>query len=228
MGRFLGSRNYDFYEYLVAFTIGLGNTIFLVSSENLGVGEDSFGNEEGWSGAKCGLVLLGFYLFCDSFTAQWQTKMFSTHPSMSPIQMMFMINCFSTIFSFVTLVHTNELIPFLNFVSSHSEIHLHLILFSISSTVGHLLIYYTIRNFGAVVFAIITTIRILLSILLSNFLYSHPITEMGVVGMIIVFGAVFYRIKRKTEGNRLVTWLGGLDPSQGVELFHELHDHLDM
>lgn len=228
MGSFLGNKKYDFFEYAVALMIGLGNTIFLLSSENLGLGEDSYGREEGWTGAKVGLVLLGFYLFCDSFTSQWQAHMFSTHPTMSPIQMMFLINCFSTVFSLVTLVHTNELMPFLAFVTTHSEIHLHLILFALSSTVGHLLIYYTIRNFGAVVFAIISTIRILLSIILSNVLYAHPITEMGVVGMIIVFGAAFYRIKRKTEAHPLFTWLGGLDPQQGIALFHELHEHLDL
>ncbi|CAM9839836.1 unnamed protein product, partial [Choristocarpus tenellus] len=56
------------------------------------------------------------------------------------------------------------------------------------------LIFHTIRSFGAVVFAIIMTIRIALSILVSCLIYNHSVTEMGIVGLLIVFGAVFYRI----------------------------------
>lgn len=72
--------------------------------------------------------------------------------------MMFVMTAFSTIFSFVTLVHQNELVPFFDFVSSHPEIHLHFVAFGVCSTIGQLLIFHTIRSFGAVVFAIIMTV----------------------------------------------------------------------
>lgn len=77
---------------------------------------------------------------------------------LSPIQMMFVMTAFSTIFSFVTLVHQDELVPFFTFVSSHPEIHLHFVAFGVCSTIGQLLIFHTIRSFGAVVFAIIMTV----------------------------------------------------------------------
>lgn len=73
--------------------------------------------------------------------------------------MMFVMTAFSTIFSFVTLVHQDELVPFFQFVSSHPEIHLHFVAFGVCSTIGQLLIFHTIRSFGAVVFAIIMTVR---------------------------------------------------------------------
>ncbi len=78
---------------------------------------------------------------------------------LSPIQMMFVMTAFSTIFSFVTLVHQDELVPFFAFVSDHPEIHLHFVAFGVCSTIGQLLIFHTIRSFGAVVFAIIMTVR---------------------------------------------------------------------
>ena len=59
-------------------------------------------------------------------------------------------SAFSTVLSFVTLLHTNELTPAVEFMRTHSEIHLHFFLFSICSTIGQLFIFYTIRNFGAV------------------------------------------------------------------------------
>lgn len=50
--------------------------------------------------------------------------------------MMFYLNAFSAVFSFITLVHTQELMPFFQFVTNHPSIHLHFWLFSICSTIG--------------------------------------------------------------------------------------------
>jgi drug/metabolite transporter (DMT)-like permease len=60
---------------------------------------------------------------------------------------------------------------------------------------GQLLIFHTIRSFGAVVFAIIMTVRIALSILASCFIYHHKINELGALGLVIVFCAVAFRIQ---------------------------------
>lgn len=93
--------------------------------------------------------------------------------------MMFYLNAFSVVFSFITLVHTRELTPFFHFISKHPSIHLHFWLFSICSTIGQLFIFLTIKTFGPVVFAIIMSTRILLSIAASCFLYGHPIPPLG-------------------------------------------------
>lgn len=69
--------------------------------------------------------------------------------------------------------------------------------------------------------------RIALSILVSCLIYNHPITELGLLGMLIVFGAVFYRINRRLQGKRLVEW-EGMDDSKGMDMFHEWHEHLDL
>ena len=52
--------------------------------------------------------------------------------------MMFVMNAFSTVFSLITLVHADELVPFFHFVAAHPEIHLHFIAFSTLSTIGKL------------------------------------------------------------------------------------------
>jgi solute carrier family 35 (adenosine 3'-phospho 5'-phosphosulfate transporter), member B2 len=67
---------------------------------------------------------------------QWQSRMFTKHRDLSPIQMMFVMNAFSTVFSLITLVHADELVPFFHFVGAHPEIHLHFIAFSTLSTIG--------------------------------------------------------------------------------------------
>jgi len=227
MGKILGNKNYPMYDYVVACLIALGISLFISSSEGLQLGYDFTGQQESTSQILTGVMLLFFFLVFDSFTSQWQTRMFDRNKHLSPFQMMFAINAFSAIFSLITLLHTDELTVAWSFVFKHPEIHIHFILFAICSTIGQLFIFYTIKNFGAVVFAIIMSTRILLSITISCFIYNHPITELGFTGIAIVFGAIAYRIKRKTEGKRLLKW-EGIKNSQADELFAAWHEHLDM
>jgi len=226
MGKFLGNKTYPIYDYVVSFLIGFGIAIFMVSTEDMEFGTDSIGTPETWSGTLCGIMLLCFFLVFDSFTGQWQSRMFNKNEDLSPFHMMFAINTFSMIFSFITLVHTKELDEFSQFVMRHPEMHFHIMVFSICSTVGQLYIFQTIRNFGAVVFAIIMNVRIILSIVFSCIIYSHPISSQGSFGLFIVFASIAYRIKRKTQGQVLIRWRTHV--SHGSEWFHEVHEHLDM
>ncbi len=50
-----------------------------MATENLDLGVDSFGQVEDKSGTWCGVMLLLLFLFFDSFTSQWQSRMFSKH-----------------------------------------------------------------------------------------------------------------------------------------------------
>lgn len=106
MGKLLHEKHYEVWEYGVAMMIGFGIWLFLDSSENLRLGVSVTGDLGGQKGAICGLVLLLAYLFFDSFTGQYQTRMFIRDKSINPLAMMLMINAFSTMFSFITLVHT--------------------------------------------------------------------------------------------------------------------------
>ena len=225
MGKMLGNKEYPQYDYAVALFIGLGITMFMSGSEELEFGYDVHGEKA--SAAWTGVMLLGFFLFFDSFTSQWQSRMFQRHRDLSMIELMFATSAFSTVLSFITLVHTKELGPALSFVVQHSEIHLHFFLFSICSTIGQLFIFYTIKNFGAVVFAIIMTTRVLLSIALSCILYGHEVGSTGFLGLMVVMGAVCYRIKRKAEGKQLIRWQG-IGDEKAMELVQEWHEHADM
>jgi solute carrier family 35 (adenosine 3'-phospho 5'-phosphosulfate transporter), member B2 len=227
MGKFINNKTYETYEYICGAMIGFGIYLFLSSSESIEFGQDLFGNPESVKGIYCGVVLLSLYLFFDSFTSQWQTRMFELKKEMSPLQMMLVINAFSTAFSFITLVHQEELTVSLTFVYNHPTIMFHMVVFTLCSTIGQLYIFYTVKNFGAVVFSIIMSLRILTSILLSCFVYSHPVTELGFIGMTIVFGSITYRIMRKSEGKSLLRWKHeGIDEAKNT--VHEWHEHLDI
>lgn len=212
------------YDYFVALVIGVGITMFMTSTDDLKLGYDIYGEA---SATWTGIMLLFLFLFFDSFTSQWQSRMFQRHRDLSMVELMFATSAFSTVLAFITLVHTEELGPALDFVYRHSEIHLHFFLFSICSTIGQIFIFYTIKNFGAVVFTLIMTTRILLSIGLSCILYDHEVTGIGFVGLMMVMGAVLYRIKRKAEGQHLLKWQG-MDDDKAQELVQEWHEHVDM
>lgn len=143
MGKILGNKSYPQYDYVVALMIGFGIAMFMTSTDDLRFGFDYLGEEVGT--AWTGVMLLVFFLFFDSFTSQFQSRMFQRHQDLSMVELMFATSAFSTVLSFVTLLHTKELYPALNFVMVHSEIHLHFFLFSICSTIGQLFIFYTIK-----------------------------------------------------------------------------------
>jgi len=225
MGKILGNKTYPPYDYYVAVMIGVGITMFMSSTDELNLQAMTNGAEP--SAAWTGVMLLFLFLFFDSFTSQFQSRMFQRHADLSMVELMFATSAFSTALSAITLVHTNELTPALNFVYAHSEIHLHFFMFSICSTIGQLLIFYTIKNFGAVVFTLIMTTRILLSIALSCLMYGHQITGLGFIGLMMVLSAVLYRIKRKAETQQLIKWQG-MEDDKGLELVQEWHEHLDM
>jgi solute carrier family 35 (adenosine 3'-phospho 5'-phosphosulfate transporter), member B2 len=143
MGKILGNKTYPQYDYVVALMIGVGIAMFMTSTDDLRFGSDVWGEATGT--AWTGIMLLVIFLFFDSFTSQFQSRMFQRHQDLSMVELMFMTSAFSTVLSFVTLLHTQELYPAINFVIKHSEIHLHFLLFSICSTIGQLLIFYTIK-----------------------------------------------------------------------------------
>lgn len=225
MGKLLNNATYETYEYMSGAVVGFGLYLFLDSSEHIDLRENVFGDPENITGAMCGVVLLILFLFYDSFTGQWQSRMFQLNKSMSPLQMMLIMNAFSATFSFITLVHQEELYKAMFFVYSHPHMIIHLTIFIVSSTVGQLFIFYTVKNFGAVVFAIIMSVRILFSTILSCVVYSHPINELGFVGILIVFAAIAYRIRMKTAGRTLIRWK---ENEQSGVIFKEWHEHLDI
>lgn len=230
MGKLLGNKQYPQYDYYVALAIGIGITLFISSTEDFKFGyniDDTTVDDQKDSAVWTGIMLLGIFLFFDSFTSQWQSRMFQRHRDLSMVELMFATSAFSSLLSFITLIHSQELWPALDFVIRHPEIHSHFFLFSICSTIGQLLIFYTIKNFGAVVFTIIMTTRVLLSIALSCHIFDHKVTQIGFLGLVLVMSAIMYRIKRKAESSQLVKWRG-MEDARAPQLVQEWHEHVDM
>uniref|UniRef100_A0A182P071 Adenosine 3'-phospho 5'-phosphosulfate transporter 1 n=1 Tax=Anopheles epiroticus TaxID=199890 RepID=A0A182P071_9DIPT len=185
MGKIISRNKYEFYEYLTAVMISVGMIFFLTGS-----------TDESKSTAMTtltGVLLLTFYMIFDSFTSNWQGELFKSY-SMSSIQMMCGVNLFSTLFTGASLAMQGGFYSSLVFAVDHPKFVIDCVVLSISSAIGQLFIFYTIATFGAVVFTIIMTLRQAFAILLSCLIYQHRISFLGVVGVLIVFLAIFLRV----------------------------------
>uniref|UniRef100_A0A182THS4 Adenosine 3'-phospho 5'-phosphosulfate transporter 1 n=1 Tax=Anopheles melas TaxID=34690 RepID=A0A182THS4_9DIPT len=185
MGKIISRNKYEFYEYLTAVMISVGMIFFLTGS-----------TDESKASAMTtltGVLLLTFYMIFDSFTSNWQGELFKSY-SMSSIQMMCGVNLFSTLFTGASLAMQGGFYSSLVFAVDHPKFVIDCVVLSISSAIGQLFIFYTIATFGAVVFTIIMTLRQAVAILLSCLIYQHRISFLGVVGVLIVFLAIFLRV----------------------------------
>jgi adenosine 3'-phospho 5'-phosphosulfate transporter B2 len=143
-----------------------------------------------------GVSLLALYLICDSFTSQWQSKVFKQF-SIDQYQMMLGVNIWSMLLTGFTLIQSGEGVESLAFIMADSEAFIHMLVLSITSAVGQLFIFYTIKEFGPVIFTIMMTTRQIFSLFLSCIMFSHPLSLFGWIGTLLVFVIVFQRIYRK-------------------------------
>lgn len=75
-----------------------------------------------------------------------------------------------------------------------------------------MVIYTTVKEFGALIFATIMTTRQLLNILLSCIIYLHPLTIMQWVGVAMVFGTMYVKSSDKKESGKGHAHGGGSAP----------------
>jgi solute carrier family 35 (adenosine 3'-phospho 5'-phosphosulfate transporter), member B2 len=185
MGRIISRNKYEFYEYIVAVAISIGMVFFLSGSYDH--------SKHSPMTTITGLFLLCMYMVFDSFTSNWQSEIFKSY-GITSLQMMCGVNLFSSMFTAASLFVQGGFAEGIEFSSQHPKFLADCVILSISSAVGQLFIFYTIAKFGAVVFTIIMTLRQAVAILLSCLIYKHNISPLGIVGIFIVFLAIFVRV----------------------------------
>jgi len=195
LGMLIGGRKYTWKDFIVAIIVTIGCLLFVLTgniSDNHRNGADSF----------YGLLLMGGYLFADGFTSTFQEKLFRGY-EMSTYNQMLYVNLCSGIFSLITLLVSNELVNAINFSITYPDFLFNSLLLSVASTCGQLVILLTIKEFGALFFATVMTIRQVISIILSCIIYFHPLTIGQWLSSVIVFGSLYYKdtMMRKSRGH---------------------------
>ncbi len=185
MGKVVSGKSYPYSDYAVAVVLSFGTSLFLLSHNTDHARHDQ-------PTTVVGLVILLGYMIFDSFTSNWQSALFKKY-KMSPMQMMFGTNVFSSLFTFCSLVQTGGLVRALSFTTTHPDFLYQVFVLSMTSAIGQLFIFYTINTFGPIVFVIIMTARMIFSIVLSCIIYKHTLASQAIIGVVIVFGAISYR-----------------------------------
>ena len=83
-----------------------------------------------------GVCFISAYMVCDSFTSNYQSRVFKQY-SVGSITMMVYTNLFSTAFTALGLCLTQELTDVSRFVSENPAILPHIFLMAVCSAIGH-------------------------------------------------------------------------------------------
>eukprot|EP00184_Porphyridium_aerugineum_P008734 CAMPEP_0184692596 /NCGR_PEP_ID=MMETSP0313-20130426/1010_1 /TAXON_ID=2792 /ORGANISM="Porphyridium aerugineum, Strain SAG 1380-2" /LENGTH=368 /DNA_ID=CAMNT_0027150437 /DNA_START=175 /DNA_END=1281 /DNA_ORIENTATION=- len=181
----MGTKKYGILDYSVALMVAGGCTAFTV-----------FGNVAAHKGAThssiYGLLLMAGYLGFDGFTSTFQEKLFGSY-EMSVYNQMLYVNCTSAVMSIFFSVVSGQVMTTVDFVTKYPRILTDATVLSVSAVTGQFAITYTIKNFGALTYATIMTLRQLLSVITSNILFAHHMTVIQWLSTLVVFGSLLFR-----------------------------------
>merc|ERR1719352_512177 len=183
-GMAVSGKRFSVTDWMIAFAVTGGVVEFLMT------GPISSQSDQGIS--SYGLALLGGFLALDGFTSTFQEKLFKEHTTTKYNQMLY-INLGSCVISSFTLVASGRLSEALGFASAHPLFVQDAMSLSAAAVACQWFIYSQVKEFGALVFAATMNVRQVVSILISYAKYGHSITMLQIVGLIIIFGALFYK-----------------------------------
>lgn len=186
-GMIISSKTYGMRDWMVALAVTLGSTEFLMTGPTKSKVDS--GN------SFKGFLFLGAFLLLDGLTSTLQEKLFKDHKTSKYNQMMY-INMLSACVSVVTLLSTGSLFPSLAFTAEHPKFLADAALLSCSAVAGQFFIYSQVKEFGALVFAATMNVRQVCSIIVSYVHYNNTVTMLQVLGLCVVFAALFYKSAR--------------------------------
>lgn len=190
MGKLLKGAIYPSSQYGEAALITLGVAIFSVASQ-----EPSRESQT----QVAGLIFMLMYITFDCFTSQWQSKIYDMYgkANVDPYQMMLGVNTSAICITTAGLIFSGDFPKVWEFFLVNPSVLVYNVITAITSASGQLCIYYTIKEFGPIVFTIIMTVRQMISICISAYKFGHHISSLALCGAVIVFGVLFYQIRRK-------------------------------
>ena len=196
-GKVISNKKYKLNEYFSVCLIAFGIFLFSDFHKN-----DLHKTNKMIQTSLPGILCLLGYLVSDSFTSTWQDSLIKNY-SMSSISLMFITNVYSCLFTLVSLISQDELSQSIKFLTEYSDIGYHVFLLSLTSAIGQIFIFVTIQKFGALVFSLIMTTRQVLSIVLSSIIFSHSLSVQSIIGIGIIFFALFFQQFYKINFSKL-------------------------
>jgi len=195
LGILIAGKKYTWKDFVIAILVTLGCVLFVQTGDITLPDHDKHDS-------VYGLLLMGGYLFSDGFTSTFQEKLFHGY-EMSTYNQMLYVNLFSALFILIKLIAMNEFLPSLTFSFLYPRFTINSLILSVTSTTGQLIILITIKQFGALFFATVMTVRQVVSIILSCIVYLHPLTIWQWFSSALVFGVLYYKdtMMRSSRGH---------------------------
>lgn len=190
MGIVIRKRRYKPREFVCVALVTVGVAMFSWKSKKSAVPNSTFG-----------FFLLFASLFMDGVTGPMQERLIARH-NPSTHQLMFWQNVCSAVWLGVGAVASGEAKAAVDFIARFPLVLKDILLFSFVSALGQNFIFYTVRNFNALIVTTITTTRKMFTVLLSIFVYKHAMVIRQWVGLSLVFVAIAWEAIAKQQAKK--------------------------
>jgi len=188
---YLGKR-YHWVKYVAVVGMAAGIAVFqLARIKHKPTATKHDPEDEDASGAltMMGYGLLFASLVFDAVTGPRQEELQSTLHT-SSVLFMALQNVYALLFAVIGSLVTQQLGPAVAYLAQHPHLNLQLLLFSITSALGQLFIFYTVLNFDSLVLTTVTTTRKFFTILVSVMAHGHALSPVQWAAVTMVFGAI--------------------------------------
>lgn len=213
------TRKYYPKDYISAATVTLGCMAFVLTGDIRAPTAASSSVAPGLvvSFTGLGLGLLAVFMIFDGLTCTSQDKLFSSYDMHSCNQLLFTA-AWSAVLSAAFLAGSGQIWGAMSFVLRHPDSMWLMLLQSAVSTTVQLFIVFTIKQYGALNFALMMTLRQFLSIVLSCLVFRHTLSTTQWLGTLLVIGGLLARSLDKATGSNRNAGIGGETPPPKVKL----------
>ncbi|KAK3150281.1 hypothetical protein QOZ80_3AG0231210 [Eleusine coracana subsp. coracana] len=177
MGAFIPGlrRKYPSHEYVSAVMLVIGLILFTLadaqSSPNFSI---------------IGVAMVSGALAMDAFLGNLQEAIFKMNPDTTQMEMLFCSTVVGLPFLAVPMVLTGELMTAWTSCSQHLYVYAVLVFEALATFVGQVSVLSLIAIFGAATTALTTTTRKAVTLLLSYLIFTKPLTEQHVTGLLLI------------------------------------------
>ncbi|KAM0926623.1 hypothetical protein ACQ4PT_003631 [Festuca glaucescens] len=185
MGAFIPGlrRKYPFHEYVSAVMLVIGLILFTLADAQT---SPNF--------SMIGVTMVSAALVMDAFLGNLQEAIFKMNPDTTQMEMLFCSTVVGLPFLAVPMVLTGELTTAWSACSQHLYVYTVLVFEAMATFVGQVSVLSLIALFGAATTAMVTTARKAVTLLLSYLIFTKPMTEQHVSGLLLITMGIVLRL----------------------------------
>jgi len=194
VGVFLQGKSYSRFEYLGAFILVIGITVFTLGDASESPKFDIWG-----------VILISGGVLCDALTSNYEEKFFFKLKKCSQAEVMMYASVFGSGLAMIPLFASGEIWPAIAHAFMHPDVVTWTAMFSILGYSSSIFILVLIKHFGATEAEIVKSCRKVFTICLSFALVAKPISDKHVLGGLIFLLSIFISVyvkRNKSEAKK--------------------------